>query len=201
MKPSCLSALPRLCAVLLAALAVHAPAQADPYLGEVRCGVWNFAPTGWATLSGQTLSISQNQALFALLGTTYGGNGVSTFSLPDLRGRVILTQGGGIGLTPRTMGEQDGSETTTLSVAQMPTHSHSVALPGAANVGDTQSPAGKAPAAQARSTLYATAVTPAVPMAAAAVSTAGSSQPISNMQPYLKLTCIIAMQGIFPSRQ
>ncbi len=177
-----------------------AAVQADtPYLGEIRCGIWNFAPRGWAILAGQTLPINQNQALFSLLGTNYGGDGRVTFQLPDMRGRVLLTAGQGIGLSSYQVGERGGSETITLSTANLPAHSHAVTLPGSASEGDTQSPAGKSPAAQSRTTLYA--APPAnLSMAPAAVSSVGGSQPVNNTQPSLTLTCVIALQGIFPSR-
>ena len=188
--------------LLMAATATlfGAVAQADtPYLGEIRCGIWDFAPRGWAILAGQTLPINQNQALFSLLGTNYGGDGQRTFQLPDMRGRVLLTAGQGLGLSSYQVGERGGSETVTLGTANLPAHSHSVTLPGSASEGDTQSPAGKAPAAQSRTALYA--APPAnLSMAPAAVSSVGGGQPVNNMQPYLTLTCVIALQGIFPSR-
>lgn len=190
---------PRL--LVATAALVAAAAQADtPYLGEIRCGLWNFAPRGWAIMAGQVLPINQNQALFSLLGTNYGGDGRTTFALPDLRGRVMIGMGQGLGLSPRDVGQAGGSENNTLSVAQMPAHQHSVALPGSADEGDAQSPAGRVPAAQARSTLYATAGIGPLQMAPAAVSSTGSGQPFNNMQPSLPLTCVIALQGIFPSR-
>lgn len=189
----------RLLVVSVAALC-GAVAQADtPYVGEIRCGIWNFAPRGWAVLAGQTLPINQNQALFSLLGTNYGGNGQTTFQLPDMRGRVLLTAGQGPGLSPYQVGERGGSETMPLSTANLPAHSHAVALPGSASEGDAQSPAGKSPAAQSRTTLYAPP--PAnLAMAPAAVSSVGGGQPVNNMQPFVTLTCVIALQGIFPSR-
>lgn len=166
-----------------------------PFLGETACGIWNFAPKGWALMNGQILSIQQNQALFSLLGTTYGGNGVQTFALPDTRGRVVLSMGGSY-----EIGDRGGAESVTLTTAQMPTHTHDVALPGSATVGDTQSPAGKSPASQSRSTLYAAPSVPGVDMSPASVASVGGNQPVSVMQPSLTLTCVIALQGIFPSR-
>ena len=189
----------RMLMVSVAALC-GAAVQADtPYLGEIRCGIWNFAPRGWAIMAGQTLPINQNQALFSLLGTSYGGDGRVTFQLPDMRGRVLLTAGQGPGLPPYQVGERGGSEAMPLSTANLPTHSHAVALPGSATEGDAQSPAGRSPAAQARTALYASP--PAnLAMAPAAVSAVGGGQPVNNMQPYVTLTCVIALQGIFPSR-
>lgn len=100
--------------------------MSQPFLGEIRMGGWNFAPRGWALCNGQILPIAQNTALFSLLGTTYGGNGQTTFALPDLRGRVPMHWGQGPSLTPRTLGEQGGSETVTLTTSEMPQHTHSV---------------------------------------------------------------------------
>jgi microcystin-dependent protein len=186
--------------ILSVATLCGAAAQADtPYLGEIRCGIWNFAPKGWAVLAGQTLPINQNQALFSLLGTNYGGDGRTTFQLPDMRGRVLLTAGQGPGLSSYQVGQAGGSETMALSTVNLPAHSHAVALPGSASEGDAQSPAGKSPAAQTRTPLYA--APPAnLSMAPAAVSSVGGGQPVNNMQPYVTLTCVIALQGIFPSR-
>lgn len=176
-------------------------AHADtPYLGEIRCGVWSYAPKGWAIMAGQLLPINQNQALFALLGTNYGGNGQTTFALPDMRGRVLLSMGQGPGLSARAVGEMGGSETNTLTQAQMPQHNHAVALAGSANEGDTQSPAGKAPASQARTTLYAPPNQSPLSMSPASVSSTGGGQPVNNVQPSLPLTCVIALQGIFPAQ-
>nr|WP_315239568.1 tail fiber protein [uncultured Albidiferax sp.] len=183
---------------LLLAGAAHA--QSDPYLGEIRCGLWNYAPRGWALLQGQTLPINQNQALFSLLGTSYGGDGRTTFQLPDMRGRVLLSAGQGTGLQNYEVGQTGGSESSTLSTAQLPAHSHGVALPGSALEASTQSPAGKSPATLSRTTLYAPPGNAALLMAPAAVSAVGGNQPISNLQPYLPLTCVMALQGIYPSR-
>nr|WP_295078557.1 tail fiber protein [uncultured Roseateles sp.] len=166
-----------------------------PFMGETACGIWSFAPKGWAMMNGQILSIQQNQALFSLLGTTYGGNGIQTFALPDTRGRVVLSMGGSY-----QIGDRGGAESVTLTTAQMPTHTHDVALPGSAAIGDTQSPAGKSPASQSRSTLYAAPSVPGVDMSPASVASVGGNQPVSVMQPSLTLTCVIALQGIYPSR-
>jgi microcystin-dependent protein len=191
----------RLALVLGASLLLAGGAKAQtPYLGETRCVAFGFAPKGWAMMNGQLLPINQNQALFALLGTQYGGNGVQTFALPNMQGREVLSQGQGPGLSPRVVGDTGGTETVTLNVAQMPAHAHAVAMPGSADAGSAQSPAGVAPAAQARTTLYAPTGNVQVKMAAASVSSAGAAQPINNMQPYLVMNCMIALQGIFPSR-
>ena len=190
---------PTSCLLGLLLLAGAAHAQ-TPYLGEIRCGLWNFAPKGWALLQGQTLSINQNQAMFSLLGTTYGGDGRTNFQLPDMRGRVMLSAGQGPGLQNYDLGQTGGSESTTLIAAQMPAHSHTVALPGSALEGNTQNPAGKSPATLARTTMYAPPSNVPLLMAPAAVSAVGGNQPISNLQPYLPMTCVMALVGIFPSR-
>ena len=168
--------------------------MATPFIAEIVMFGGNFAPRGWAFCQGQLLSIAQNTALFSLLGTTYGGNGQTTFALPDLRGRVPIQQGSGPGLTPRVLGEQGGTETVTLQVTQMPAHTHTVSASTAA-AGDTV-PTGNVlsegsiyHAAPGNTTLSPTAI-----------GASGGSQPHNNIQPFLALNFIIATQGIFPSR-
>lgn len=175
--------------------------MSDQYLGEIRMFGGNFAPTGWALCDGQLLPISQNQALFAILGTTYGGNGVTTFALPDLRGRVPMGWGQGPGLSPRAIGEASGSETVTLIQTQMPAHTHLASA--TTQDGNSTAPTGA---------LWATAVdssnqqgssygtTPNTTMSPAAIGMAGGNQPHDNMQPFLCVSFIIALQGVFPSR-
>lgn len=163
-----------------------------PYLGEIRLMSFNFAPKTWAQCNGQLLSISQNQALFAILGTTYGGNGSTTFALPDLRGRVPIHFGNGF-----TLGQTGGSETVTLTAAQS-AHSHALAASSA--VGTLASPALHYPAASAaRNVAYASSADSSL-NAAAVASTASGGQAHSNMQPSLTLEFCIAMQGIFPTQ-
>ena len=174
-------------------------AQADPFLGQIMCGAWNFAPRGWALANGQLLPINQNQALFSLLGTQYGGDGTTNFALPDLRGRSMVHFGQGPGLSDYSQGQVSGSETNTLVAAQMPAHSHTVAPLASNNDATSVSPAGKVPAAKARTTLYADP-TNTVAQAVSVTSAAGGGQPVNNLQPYLTLNCVIALQGIFPSR-
>jgi microcystin-dependent protein len=189
--------------VLSALFTMPAFAQPDPYLGEIRCFAFSFAPLGWALADGQLMPISQNQALFALLGTTFGGDGQTTFALPNLQGRVIISYGqAGLSDGNHTIGEQGGSDTTTLTVAQMPAHSHTVAPLGANTDATSVSPAGMVPAAKARTTLY-TNVTRSnvVLMASTDTSSVGGNQPIPILPPYLTMSCAIALQGIFPSRQ
>jgi microcystin-dependent protein len=167
--------------------------MAEPYLGEIRLTSFLFAPRGWALCNGQLLPINQNQALFALLGTTYGGDGRVNFALPDLRGRVPIHRGGG-----HTLGERSGSQTHTLSAAELPLHSHLLACDP--NPGTSTDPAGRVPAtapAEFDVQLYANG--PPVAMNAGAVVAAGGNQPHTNMQPYLVLNYVIALQGIFPS--
>jgi len=158
----------------------------------------NFAPRGWALCQGQILSIAQNKALFSLLGTTYGGNGQTTFALPDLQGRVPIQQGQGPGLSRYNLGQTGGTEATTLPSQNMPAHSHSMnAVSEAGNVG---APAGASLAATG--TLdpeYRVGGTP-VGMAATSIGPTGGNQPFSIMQPYLALNYIIAVEGIYPSR-
>jgi microcystin-dependent protein len=175
--------------------------MSEPFIGEIRMFGGNFAPRGWAFCDGQLLSIAQNTALFSLLGTTYGGNGQTTFALPDLRGRVPMHWGAGPGLTPRTLGESSGSETVTLLSSQMPAHNH--AIGAHSGQGDTFSPEGAVNAAavdasQQPLNIYSSSVN--ATMAAQTVGVAGGSQPHNNMQPFQCVSFIIALEGIFPSR-
>jgi microcystin-dependent protein len=168
----------------------------EPFLGEIRTFGFTFAPQGWAMCNGQLLSISQNTALFSLLGTTYGGNGTITFALPDLRGRVGNHQGQGPGLMNYVQGEESGVESVTLTQQQMPQHNHGVQ----ANASPaTATRAGGAVLARTSADIYA-AAPDGTAMNAAMIGQAGGSQPHSNLQPYLTLNFCIALQGIFPSR-
>lgn len=163
----------------------------SPYLGEIKIISWNYAPQGWAFCNGQFLPINQNQALFSLLGTTYGGNGQTTFALPNLRGRVPIHMGQG-----HTLGEAAGAPAVTINQSQLPTHMH---LLNAATTSASDNVAvGNLPAV-APSNLYGppTALTP---LLGASVSSVGGSQPHNNMMPYTVLHFIIALQGIFPSQ-
>jgi microcystin-dependent protein len=175
--------------------------MAEPFIAEIKMFGANFAPRGYAFCSGQTLSIAQNTALFSLLGTTYGGNGVVTFALPNLQGRFPMHAGPGPGLTPRTLGEMGGSETVTLVATQMPAHSHAVQLPCSADDGTIGVPTGAVPAVpSAASPVNAYAPSGSSAMAAPTVGTAGGNQPHDNVPPYLVVNFIIALDGIFPSR-
>ena len=166
-----------------------------PLLGEIRTFGFNFAPRGWATCSGQTLSISQNTALFSLLGTTYGGNGTTNFMLPDLRGRVAVNAGTGPGLTYRPLGEVWGVESVTLSNTNLPTHVHPF-TPGVATSSTTKNPAGKAPG-PTTSAAYGDVAGTGAPQTTGAV---GGGLPFATSPPSLALTICIALEGIFPSR-
>jgi microcystin-dependent protein len=175
--------------------------MADQFVGEIRIVPFNFAPVGWALCDGQLLAISQNTALFSLLGTYYGGDGRSTFALPNLQGSAPMNQGNGAGLTPRILGEVGGETAVTLLVSAMPSHTHTAKNAAASNAG-TPGPTvtfggggrGKAPA-------YAPASTQnAAQLMQRAVSLTGGNQPHNNMPPYLTLNFVIALQGIFPPR-
>jgi microcystin-dependent protein len=172
--------------------------MADPFLGEIRMFCGNFAPIGWALCQGQLLSISQNTALFSILGTTFGGNGTTTFGLPDLRGRVPINFGQGPGLSSYNLGEMSGSENVTLLASQMPAHTHAVgAVTG--NQGSTSHPNGQYLASSGSAVIYNSGP-PDSAMNAGMNQSAGGSQPHSNIQPFLCVNFIIALQGIFPSR-
>lgn len=167
--------------------------MATPFLGTIQPFGFNFAPRGWAMCNGQILSINQNIALFSLLGTTYGGNGQTTFALPDLRSRVPIHHGQGPGLSAYSLGEQAGQENVTLTVNEMPLHSHGV---GATGTFATKNPGGQVPAPGGA---YGSPPD-ATNMDANMIRAAGGSQPHSNIQPYLALNFCIALEGIFPSR-
>lgn len=167
----------------------------EPFIGEIKMAGFNFAPRGYAFCNGQLLSIAQNTALFSLLGTTYGGNGQTTFGLPNLQGRVPMHYGQGSGLTSRTMGEQSGTENVTLISTQMPAHNHLVNV--SSDDATAKSPVGGVMAGAA-SPIYAAA--PDAQMNAATIGPSGGNQPHANMQPYLVVNFIIALEGIYPSR-
>lgn len=188
----------------------------EPFLSQILLWACNFAPRGWAYCAGQTLSIAQNTALFSLLGTTYGGNGQTTFQLPDFQGRVPVGAGQGPGLSYYTLGQVSGTENTTLTINQMPAHNHAAVLTVTVSASNAAATA-DAPAIGI-STLAALSdpatlnpingynnATPNIPLNANAtvtgtISPNGGSQPFSIMQPYLAVNYIIALEGIFPSR-
>jgi microcystin-dependent protein len=204
--------------------------MSDPYIGEIRMVGFNFAPVGWALCAGQLMSINQNTALFSLLGTFYGGNGTTNFGLPDLQGRSPVGTGNGQGLSPVVIGQMDGVENVALTISQMPAHTHPAQSGGSVSVsGSVAVPAASAPTSGTSSgtpgpttvlgtstsggrpaelyttsaanttllpfTVQSTGTAPAV-----TIGTAGGNQPFSVRNPYLGLTFIIALQGIFPSR-
>lgn len=188
-----------LAAALSLALADTARAQAtEPFLGQIMWVGFNFCPQGWLPADGSTLSISQYTALFSLLGTYYGGNGVQTFALPDLRGRVMVGVGQGPGLQNYNLGQVAGEENHILTIAEMPAHSHTFSL--FSGKGNQTAPGGNYLAASpAGDRIYASA-TPNAAAGAATVGVVGGGQPHNNMQPYLVMTPCIAVQGVFPSR-
>lgn len=169
-----------------------------PFLAEIYMGGMNFAPRGYATCSGQLVSIATNTALFSLLGTTFGGNGTTTFALPDMRGRVPMGWGQGPGLTNRDLGEVGGTETVTLISTQIPAHTHT--LNAVSDAGDASAPSGNYLANSGALDKEYKSTGTVVQMNAGAVGSAGGSQPHANIPPYLVLNFYIAMEGIFPSR-
>lgn len=169
--------------------------MAEPFLGEIRMVGFEFAPTGWALCNGQLLPIVQNQALFALIGTIYGGNGQTTFALPDLRGRAPIHHGQGSGLSQRDIGAAPGAEAVTLTSGQMPAHTH--ALEANPDNATTKDPAGGVLAAGKN---YAGPASTPVAMSPDAIAGAGGGGAHDNLQPSLTVNFIIALQGIFPSR-
>jgi microcystin-dependent protein len=177
----------------------------EGYIAEIRLFAGNFAPRGWAFCQGQILSIAQNTALFALLGTTYGGNGQTTFALPDLRGRVAVGPGQGPGLPPVNLGQMSGAPTHTLIITEMPAHNHvaQVTVQATNAGGSSTSPEGAFPAGStSRDTIYDSTsnTTMNTAMVQTTIGVAGGSQPHNNMQPYTGVNYIICMEGIFPSR-
>lgn len=224
-------------ALFLTVVPDKAAAGMDPFIGEISYVGFDFAPVGWLKCDGQTLSVSQNTALFSLLGTTYGGNGQTTFNLPDMRGKVAIHQGQSPGHALYTLGQSSGNENITLTIGNMPAHTHpaaatststSTVAPGATATstlkavnGDpnASTPQGNALANGARGANIYSSTAPSVSMNAASIETtlsglsvttttatnvivdvAGGSQPFSVMQPYTVVNCIIATEGVYPSR-
>lgn len=179
--------------------------MSEPFLGEIRIFSGNFAPTGWALCQGQTLPIAQNTALFAIIGTSYGGNGQTTFQLPNLQGRIPLGTGQGTGLSPRTIGQVGGAESAALTVNNLPAHAHTFAQNVSSIAANKPDPEGAIPAQVAdvtESTVYHgyTKTPPTGTFPAQNTSSVGSATPVSIMPPFLAISYIIALQGIFPSR-
>ena len=174
--------------------------MADPFVAEIRIFPFNFAPHGWAWCNGQLLPISQNTALFSLLGTTYGGDGKSTFALPNLQGRAPMHPGQGPGLSLHDLGETGGSETVTLLESEIPAHSHSKVASTEDGVQGSLTP-GITLATSVGGALYQSNTNAnLVSMNPASLSPAGGDQPHNNLQPYLTLYFCIALQGVFPPR-
>ncbi|MBB6576084.1 microcystin-dependent protein [Comamonas odontotermitis] len=176
--------------------------MSEPYIGEIQIFGFNFAPRGWAFCNGAIMPIQQNTALFALLGTQYGGNGQTTYQLPDLMNRAACSQGQGPGLTPRTIGETFGSSTVTLLQQEMPNHTHTLQFfnqgDPAKRLSTPQANAALNLPSQAASKFFAPAGGMTA-LAPTALQPAGGSQPHENRQPYLALNFCIALQGVFPS--
>ena len=188
--------------ILMPMCLIHNSALAgdSPFIGEVSWVPYNFAPRGWAFCNGALLPISQNTALFSLLGTTYGGDGRVTFGLPNVQDRIVIHRGQGAGLTHRQLGEQGGSQTETLAASQLPSHTHKLrASSGRASKTTTN---GNVLANTGRSKIYVPASSTNSDMHTNAVASTGASQPQAhdNMPPVTTLHCVIALQGVFPSR-
>jgi microcystin-dependent protein len=173
--------------------------MADPFVAEIRIFPFNFAPKGWAFCDGQLMPISQNTALFSLLGTTYGGDGKSIFALPDLQGRAPMHPGQGPGLSLHDLGETGGSDTVTLLESEIPAHAH--ALMSNAGAANRTRPANNSIARVAGATPYAPAqATPSAQLGATSLTPTGGDQPHNNLQPYITVNFNIALQGVFPPR-
>jgi microcystin-dependent protein len=172
--------------------------MADPFVAEIRIFPFNFAPKGWAWCDGQLLPISQNTPLFALLGTTYGGNGKSNFALPDLQGSAPMHPGQGPGLSMHSLGEIGGSETVTLLQSEIPAHTHM--MMAATDIGDQNNPQGRVLTISNNGPAYAPAGSPLAQMSPSTLAPAGGDQPHNNMMPYLTFYFNIALQGVFPPR-
>ncbi len=192
-------------------LSISINAQSDPFIGQISMFAGNFAPRGWAFCDGQLLAISQNSALFSILGTTYGGDGRTTFALPDLRGRVPMHKGHGPGLSNRPLGVKIGSETNSISILQMPSHTHNATTTGNTQInvstenGEESSPNGQYIASG--NNIFVDSPTPNAYLAGVSSNTTttiqntGANQPINNIQPSIAINYIIALVGIYPSRQ
>lgn len=170
----------------------------EPFIGQIILFAGNFAPRGWAFCHGQLLPINQFQALFSILGTTYGGDGRTTFALPELRGRAPIGAGNGPGLSDRRLGARTGTETNVLNATQLPAHNHAPAVQVATSAADDGNPSGRVLAGAAADTF--TLREPNGSLAGVTSTTVGANQPINNMPPVLAMNYIIALQGVFPAR-
>jgi microcystin-dependent protein len=183
--------------IALTGATTPAKAGAEPFIGEIMMVGYTFCPRSWAEANGQLLPISNNTALFSLFGTTFGGDGRTTFALPDLRGRVPMHVGQGSGLLNRALGQQGGSETNTLTANQLLAHSHS--LNGTTAAANAVDPLGNVLANTGRSDTYTTSA-PNAQMSSGAIGATGGGQAVNNMQPFLTIRYCVALNGIFPSR-
>jgi microcystin-dependent protein len=173
--------------------------MADPFVAEIRIFPFNFAPKGWAWCNGQLMPISQNTALFSLLGTTYGGDGKSNFALPNLQGSAPMHPGQGSGLSLHDLGETGGSDTVTLLESELPAHTH--VLRASADPANAQSPSSEVTLARSTGgSAYNPSAAGVTPMSGVALTPAGGDQPHNNLQPYLTMNFCIALQGVFPPR-
>ena len=173
--------------------------MADPFVAEIRIFPFNFAPRGWAWCDGQLLPLSQNTALFSLLGTTYGGNGKSNFALPDLQGRAAMHPGQGPGLSLHDLGEQSGVEAVTLLESEIPNHAHTL-RDHDLDLGELNAPASNRSIARSANATAYTSAANLVAMHPSSLAPAGGDQPHNNMMPYLTFYFCIALQGVFPPR-
>ena len=189
-----------LCTILIAILAPDTlvNAQGEPFVGEIKMVAFNFAPRGWALCDGQLLSISNNSALFSLLGTTYGGDGITTFALPDLRGRIPIHSGQGPNLSSRELGQAGGEEETLLSIPQLPPHSHTAMA--SSSRANTRTPEGSVVSPAVLPLRLYNSGSANVAMGPDAITTTGEGAPVPIMPPFLTVNYIIALQGIYPSR-
>jgi microcystin-dependent protein len=185
--------------VTVAGLPTAAQAVPQPFLGEVVCGGWTFCPAGWTECDGKMLDISQNNDLFNLIGTTYGGDGQNTFAVPNIQSRTMVGQGQGIGLNDKALGQTGGAETVTLLNTQMPGHTHPMAAHDGADRAAT--PSGKIPGTSPAGAPVYGAGAPNTALKPTAVGIAGGSQPHNNLQPYLAVKCCISLTGVFPMPQ
>jgi microcystin-dependent protein len=172
--------------------------MSQPFVGEIRMFAGNYAPQGWAFCDGQLLPVSENDALFSLFGTIYGGDGLTTFGLPDLRGRLPIHAGTGPGLSPRTLGAKAGAESVTLTVNELPGHTHP--MEGAGRVGSSPNPGGSLPGTTTVFDPYISE-SPATALNTGVVTSVGGSQSHANVMPFLCVHFIVALFGVYPSRQ
>lgn len=172
--------------------------MSDPFIAEIKIFAGNFAPRGWAFCEGQLLPIAQNTALFSILGTTFGGDGRTTLGLPNLKGRAAMHPGRGPGLAPRRLGERGGAATHTLTVQQLPSHSHTVNATD--TIGNLREPSSSTYLARGRSGTPYSDTSGDTAMAPGVIGSTGGGQSHNNLQPYIALNYIIALQGLFPSR-